>query len=152
MDDPAYFERCATVKAVSPLTAETRVRCRSVPVGIVVVEAPLHQVFLQVFQFHPVNAPYSSLFIYLLLLHGSQTGEVWEPSRKQCTLEIQEAGDKESASMLLQVMKAVTWLESPVAGLTAETLDQARAIPYEICGRLSGSGTRLYSSTSTLTC
>jgi len=87
------------VKAVSPLIAETRVRSPVSPCGNccgrrATVTGFSPSISVLPCQYQSINAPYSSLCIYLLLLYERQTGEAWQPSRKHCSFEIQKAVDK----------------------------------------------------------
>jgi len=103
LDGLIYFEGCATVMAVSPVIAKNRVGSPVSPCGNCCgrsanVTGFSPSISVLPCQHQSINAPYSSLFIYLLLLYERQTGEVWEPSRKQCFFEIQKAVDKNGLS------------------------------------------------------
>lgn len=103
LDELTYFERCAVVKAVSPLIAKTRVGSSVSPCGnccgrSATVTGFSPSISVSPCQYQSINAPYSSLFIYLLLLYEIQTGEAWEPSRKKRFFEIQTAVDTNGLS------------------------------------------------------
>jgi hypothetical protein len=77
LDELTYFERRAMVKAVSPLIEEIRVRTPVSPCGncygqSVTMTGFSPSISVLPCQYQSTDAPYSSLFIYLLLLYERQ--------------------------------------------------------------------------------
>jgi len=64
----------------------------------VVDKVVLAHFFLRILRFSPVSIippVLQTFFIYILILTEGQTGETWEPSKKQCSFGNQRALDRQ---------------------------------------------------------